>query len=50
MKAKVTVTRSAVATMKSLFGICDCMVYNDVGMGDFSLVHGTLHMYGYVHV
>ena len=32
---KVTVTNSAVATIKFVFGMCACMIYSDVGMGDF---------------
>ena len=40
----------AVVTEKFLFSTCDCMVYSDVGMGDFSLVRGILHVCGHVHM
>ena len=47
---KVTVTSAAGATLKFLFGMCDCTVDSDVGNGDFSLVLGILHVYGHAHV
>ena len=34
----------AVATTKFLFGMCDCMVDSDVGIGDFLFMLGILHM------
>ena len=37
---KGTVTSVAVATKKSLFGICDCTVHSEVGTGNFSLLQG----------
>ena len=49
-KQKVRVIRVAVATMKFLFGICDCTVDTDIGTGDFSLVLGILYVCGHVHV
>ena len=39
----MTVTSVAIVTTKSLFGMCDCTVYNNVGTGDVSLVLGSLH-------
>ena len=36
----MTVHSVAVATMKFLFDICDCIVDSDVGMSDSSLVLG----------
>ena len=41
----MTVTSVAFATL----GMCDCTVDNDVGMGDFSFVQGTLHVCGHAH-
>ena len=44
MKQKVTVNSAALATMKSQFGMCNCTVDNDVGMGDFLLVLEIWHV------
>ena len=44
------VTSVAVAKRKSQFGMCDCTVVSDVGVGDFSLMVATLHVYLHVHV
>ena len=46
----MTVSTVAVATTKSLFGMCDGTVDNDVGTGDVSLVKEILHLCGYAHV
>ena len=46
----MTVTSVAVATTQFLFGMCNCMVNNDVGTGEFSLVRGILHGFGHAHV
>ena len=46
----MTVTNVAFATMKFLFDICDGMVDSDVGMGNFLLVLGILHVCGHTHV
>ena len=46
----MTVTSVAVATTTFLFGMCDCTVDSDIGMGDSSLVLGILHVSGHVHV
>ena len=45
----MTVTSIAVVTMKFLFGMCDCTVDVDVGMGDFSLLLWILHVCGHMH-
>ena len=44
MKERATVTSIVVATTKSLLGMCDCTVNSNAGMGDFSLVLGSLHV------
>ena len=36
--------------MKFLFSMCNCMIDSDVGMDDFSLLLGILHMCGHMHV
>ena len=46
----VIVTSVAVATAKFLFGMCNCTVDSDIGMGGFSLVLGILHVSGHAHV
>jgi len=46
----VTVTSVAVATTKSLFGMCDCTLDSDVGTDEFSLVRGILNLCGKAHV
>lgn len=46
----MTVTNVAFATMKFLFDICDGMVDSDVGMGNFLLVLGILHVCGHTHM
>ena len=46
----MTVVSVAVEATKFLFGMCHCMVDSDVGMGDFSLVPGILHVCGHAHV
>ena len=35
---------------KVLIGMCDCMVDNDIGTSDFSLVLVILYVYGNAHV
>ena len=40
----MTVTSLAVATMKFLSGMCNCMIDSDVGKDDFLLALGVLHM------
>ena len=47
---KMTVTSVAIATTKTLFGMCDCMVDSDISTGDFSLIHRILHVGGFMHV
>jgi len=47
---KVTVTSVAIVIVKFIFCMCDCMVDRNVGMSDLSLILGSLHMCGYVHV
>ena len=47
-KQKMTVTSVAVATTKSLFGLCDCTLDSDVGKGDMSPVQDILLVRGYV--
>ena len=44
----MTVTIAAVAATKSLLGMCDCTVNSNVGTGNFSLLLGSLHVYGRV--
>ena len=46
----MTVTCVAVASMRLLFGMCDCTVDSSVGKGYFSLVLGILHVYGQLNV
>ena len=46
----MTVTSVAVATTKLLFGMCDCMVNSDVGMGDFSLTLEISQVCGHEYV
>ena len=46
----MTVTSVAVATTKSIFGLCNCTVDSDVGKGNFSLVLGIFHVCGDAHV
>ena len=36
----MTITSVAVTIAKFIFGMCDCTVDSDVGMGDFSLKEG----------
>ena len=50
IKQKVIVTSIEVAKTNFLFGMYDCTVDSDIGMGDFSLVLGILHMCGHAHV
>ena len=50
MKQKVIVTSAAVATMKFLFGMCDCTFDSDGDTGDFSFVVGILHVCGHAQV
>ena len=49
-KLKETATSGTVATMKSLFGMCNGIVDSDVGKSDCLLIKGILHECGYVHV
>ena len=46
----MTVTSIAVPTTKFLFGMCNCTVDSDVGIGSFSLLLGILHMCGHMHL
>ena len=46
----MTVTSVAIATTSFLFGTCDGTVNSDVGMDDFSLMWGILHMCGHTHL
>ena len=46
----MTFTGVAVVINKVSIGMCDCTVDNNVGMDDFSLVQGTLHVCGHAHV
>ena len=46
----MTVASVAVARTKSLFGMRNCMVNSNVGMGDFLLVLGSLQVCEYAHV
>ena len=46
----VPVSTVAVAIMKFLFGMCDCRIDSDVGMGGFLHVMGILHVCGFVHM
>ena len=46
----MTVTSIAVATTKSLFGMCDCTVDSDVGTGAVSLVLGISYVCGHADV
>ena len=50
LKQIVTVTSVAVTTTTFLSGICDCTVDSDVGIGNFSLVLGILHVCGHAYV
>ena len=50
MKAKVTVTSVAIATTRFLFGMYDCTVDGDIGIGSFSLVQRSLHVFGHTYV
>ena len=49
-KQKVTVTIIAVGTMKFLFGMNDCTVDSDVGMGYFSIMLGIWQLFWYMYV
>ena len=44
----MTVASVAVATMKFLSGMRDCMVDSDFGTSDYSLVLGILHVRSHV--
>ena len=46
----MTITSAAVVTAKFLFDMCDCMVDIDIGIGDFSLLLGILHMCTHIHM
>ena len=46
----MTVSSVAVATKKSLFGMCDYTVDCDVDTGDFSLVLVIVYVCGHAHV
>ena len=46
----MTFASAAVASTKSLFGMCNGMVDSDIGTGDFLLMLGILHVCGRVHV
>ena len=46
----MTVTSVAVATKKSLFGMCHCTVDSDFGTDDFSDVQSILDVCGHAHV
>ena len=39
-----------VATMKSKFGISDCVADSDICMGDFLFIQGILHVCGHALV
>ena len=43
-------TSVAAATTKFLLGMRDCTVDREGGMGNYSLVLGTLHLCGHEHV
>ena len=47
-KQEMTVTSVAAATMKFLFGTCDCAIDSDAGTSDF--LQGILHVCGHVYV
>ena len=49
-KQKVTAASLAAVATMSLFGMCDCMVDSDIGMGDLLLVLGIMHVCGQRHV
>ena len=46
----MTVASVAVATTEFLFDMCNCITDSDIGMGNFSLMLGILHMCGHTHV
>ena len=46
----MTVPSVEAGTKKYLFGMCDCVVSNDVGTGDFSLLLAVLHVCGYAYM
>ena len=51
MKAKkVTAISFAVVTTKFLFDVCNCMVDNDVGTGNFLLLQGFFYVCLGTHV
>ena len=49
-KQKITFTSVAVATTQFLFGMCDCIVDSNVGVGDCLLMLGILHMCGHMQM
>ena len=49
-KQKLTVTSGTVVRTNVTFGMCDCTVVSYVGMGNFSLILGILHICGHTHV
>ena len=46
----MTVPSVAVATMKFLLGLCNCMVDIDAGLGDFGLMLGDFCVCGHTHM
>ena len=46
----MTVTDAAMATVKFVFGTCNCVLNHGVGTGYLSLVLGSLHVCGHAQV